>query len=729
MFEYICLFDRQYNPFMPEQIDAKTNPIQGVISLDELCQKYTALASGLSKRASKVLASWRASFQDDRSFFEAFVSADRRDISSLPGCNLFARIDILNFRKNLLNGAVLSPESEPDEIQSIPQEELIPEEVEVITEPIEGDFTEVFEEEPLNPESSEELFESLDEPQSSHPAFPFVTPEQIEPLTQLQESLGHFPLFALIKAIIENNGEITQAIIAEGTRFYEGVETIDIDSLKERLNLTDGSIRGKRRAILNMLEASLKVIHDVGYIVENPYKFQMNHIEQEINASEGTKFSLPFVYWVLGTTFPELTYLGDAVKYFTAQNNSRHALFLVPTELIDIFDFQGFIDTINEQLKVRRTNEESISLSGLMAEHFKVRYYEEQLPEVERTCRTFLYINFPVEVDYGNVIFPSNKKKTNIQIVEEILRSAHHPMTLSEILDEFLYEYPERDVNEDRIRGAIYLSGKIVPTMPPGSYAWDDGNQEEYRPGTVCTYLDMYLQSIPEKIATSASAAEYVQGYILDTTEEKILNRLYSDAGKEFALYFNNGIRYIGYASGEYPDDFFCFPSDYRIALSYSTFFPQFIQFVETYHRFPFSSGVPAEEKRLRDSWIRTELDFERGILDERTSRYFKKVSEKYSQFKVDKPEYYWRVQYSHLAHEIGLELNYEEAFLLQFEPEKNHVTWLNHILSDYKYRIERVPDWKVEKIEKIIRQLQSTDSIYSELINKLKLNVQDNLG
>ena len=311
---------------MPEQIDAKTNPIQGVISLDELCQKYTALASGLSKRASKVLASWRASFQDDRSFFEAFVSADRRDISSLPGCNLFARIDILNFRKILLNGAVLAPESEPDEIQSIPQEELIPEEVEVITEPIEGDYTEVFEEEPLNPESSEELFESLDEPQSSHPSFPFVTPEQIKPLTQLQESLGHFPLFALIKALIGNNGEITQAIIAEGTRFYEGVETIDIDSLKERLNLTDGSIRGKRRAILNMLEASLKVIHDIGYIVENPYKFQMNHIEQEINASEGTKFSLPFVYWVLGTTFPELTYLGDAVKYFTAQNNSRHAL-------------------------------------------------------------------------------------------------------------------------------------------------------------------------------------------------------------------------------------------------------------------------------------------------------------------------------------------------------------------------------------------------------------------
>ncbi|MCR4564661.1 MAG: hypothetical protein K5651_01070 [Bacteroidales bacterium] len=729
MFEYICLFDRQHNPFMPDQIDAKTNLNQGVISLDELCQKYTALASGLSKRASRVLDSWRASFQDDRSFFDAFISADRRAISSLPGCNLFARVEILNFRKNLLNGAVLAPESEPDEIEPIPQEEIIPEEVEVITEPIEGDYTEVFEEEPLMPESSEELFESLDEPQSSKPAFPFVTPEQIEPLTQIQESLGHFPLFALIKAIIENNGEITQAIIAEGTRFYEGVENIDIDSLKERLNLTDGSIRGKRRAIINMLEAMLKLIHDVGYIDENPYKFQMNHIEHEINASEGTNFSLPFVYWVLGTTFPELTYFGDAVKYFTAQNNSRHALFLAPTELIDIFDFQGFIDTINEQLKVRRTNEESISLSDLMADYFKVRYYEEELPEVERTCRTFLYINFPVEVDYGNVIFPSNKKKTNIQIVEEILRSAQHPMMLSEILDEFLYEYPERDVNEDRIRGAIYLSGKIIPTLPPGSYAWDDGTHEEFKGGSVINYIEAYLQSLPEKIATSADVAEYVTGFIPDTNEEKIMNRLFSDLAKDLVTYYREGVRYIGYVDGNYPDDFFSYPSDYRIALTYSTMFPAFIKFVEEHHRYPFTRCEDSEEMKIRLFWIRVEHMYETGELDARTAKYFERISGPLSRYKMDKPEYFWRVQFAHLAHEIGLELDEEEAFFLNDGPFESTVDWTKRNLTDYKYRIDKMQDWKKERIERIIRQLQSFDNPYTELINKLKLNVQDNLG
>ena len=473
-----------------------------------------------------------------------------------------------------------------------------------------------------------------------------------------------------------------------------------------------------------MLGSTLTVIREVGYIKENPYNFQMNHVEHDINASEGTSFNLQFIYWVLGTTFSDLTLIGDAFKYFTAKNDSHQALFLAPSPLFDIFDFQGFIDTINAQLKVKRINEERISLISLMSEHFKVRYYEEQLPEVERTCRTFLYINFPVEVDYGNVIFPSNKRKTNTQIVEEILYAAHRPMTLSEILDEFLYEYPERDVNEERIRGAIYPSVKIIATMPPGSFAWNDGTYEELKGKSVVDFINIYLESLPERIATSAAVTEYIQQYIPDMTEEKVLNRLYSDAGKEYALYFNKGVRYIGHADGDYPDDFFCFPSDYRIALSYSTFFPQFIEFVEAYHRFPFSSGVSVEEKKLRNFWIRTEFDYERGLLDERTARYFKKVSDTYSRYKIDKPEYYWRVQYSHLAHELGLELNDDESFLLQFEPEKNHVTWLNHILSDYKYRIERVPDWKIVKIEAIIRQLQSRDSIYSELINKLNLNV-----
>jgi len=708
-------------------VKANPNPNQRVVSLEELSQNYMALSPGLSKRAFMLLDSWRKTFQSERLFFEAFISADKRVISSLPGCNLFTRLEIVGFRKNLLDGAIL--EEEPALMTEHEVEEVREEEVAKIVEDKTSDSVIVVDAKQSDFVFSDVLFEDSEISPEPSSTFEGVDLSKLTHIPQLQESIGYFPLFATVKSFIDSLPEVLQTIAKECTRFYIDHQLADIGTVASELGLTSDALRNRRYTLLSKLEEFFQALSASGFIADNPYRYQMNHIETEINASEGTNFSLPFIYWALGKTYKDTTLIGDPNKMLTALSIKGQALFIAPTTLFDIFDFQGFIGTINEQLKVRRVNEGSISLSSLMAEHFKTRYYEEELPEVERTCRTFLYVNFPVEVDYGNVIFPSNKKKTNIQIVEEILQAAHHPMTLSEILDDFLYEYPERDVNEDRIRGAIYLSGKIIPTLPPGSYAWDDGSYEEFKGGSVITYVNTYLQSLPEKIATSADVAEYVTGIIPNTSEEKIVNRLFSEQAKDLITYYKDGVRYIGYIDGDYPDNFFCFPSDYRVALFYSTFFPQFIQFVETYHRFPFSSGVPSAEKRLRNSWIRIELDYERGNLDERTSRYFKKVLDNYGHYKVDKPEYCWRVQYSHIAREIGLELDDEEAFLLQFEPEKNNVSWLNHILEDYKYRIDRVPDWKIDKIEKIIRQLQSLDSIYSEMINKLKLNVQDNLG
>ena len=693
-------------------------------SSDLSCQAYDIGLSKLSKHAVGFLNKWEEDSPNKEHFLQAFLTASIIEILRHPGVNISILREILKFRKSLIFATGNAPEVVVCDEVEVPEygAEPAPTEHSVAA----SSFSSA-EGQPRELELEEEtgaLFCNDVIRQISMSAPSGISDTDFARLMQMQDALGYFPFFAAIDSFIENLKDPGRTIVKEGIRLYDGVDIADIDFLRDRLGLTIDAVRKRRYVMLQKLESLFHLLHDSGYVTKNPYKYQMNHVERDINATEGTNFRLQFVYWALSTAFPELTLLGDTTKFFTAINNSRQALFLAPTALFDIFDFQGFIDTINDQLKVHRINEESISLSGLMSEHFKVRYYEEELPEVERTCRTFLYINFPVDVDYGNIIFKANKEKNNILIVEEIVRAASHPMTLSEILDEVLYQYPERDLDEERIRGAIYRSGKIIPTMPPGTFAWDDGQQEVGRPGTVCTYLDMYLQSLPDKIATSASATEYIQQFISNTTEEKVLNRLYSEAGKEFALFYHNGIRYIGYASGDYPDDYFSFPSDYRIALSYSTFFPQFIEFVETFHRFPFSSGVEDKEKKLRNFWIRTELDYDRGLLGERTARYFKKVLDEYGRYKVDKPEYLWLVQYSNFAHKIGIELSEEEAFLLRFEPDRGHSSWLNHILSDYKYRIERIPDWKKMKIEKIIRHLQSTDTPYSELLNKLKLNV-----
>lgn len=709
---------------MRKEFDSKERNIGENISLETLREAYHAGITRLSARTANALAIWKGKFTDEEQFFHRFFAAGKLEILRLRGVNLSALREITEFRRALENITDSAPEEEEPEINEAPVPIAEPEPEPTVVQ----DTPAIPEEAPLNFVEPEEDADSLFSDDAMQPV-PMSAPSGIsdadyERFSQMQETLGHFPLFAAIEAYIEGLEDPGKTIVKESIRVYDEVELTDIESLMDRLSLTGDAVRNRRYVMLQKLESFFHLLHDAGYISKNPYNFQMNHVEREINASEGTNFRLQFVYWALGTAFPELTLLGDTTKFFTAINNSRQALFLAPTALFDIFDFQGFIGTINDQLKVRRINEESISLSGLMSEHFKVRYYEEELPEVERTCRTFLYINFPVEVDYGNVIFPSNKKKTNTQIVEKILRAAHRPMKLSEILDEFLYECPERDVNEDRIRGAIYSSDKIIATMPPGSFAWDDGTHQEFKGGSVITHVNAYLQSLPEKIATSAAVTEYVMSFIPDTNEEKVINRLFSDQAKDIVTYYREGVRYIGYIDGDYPDDFFTYPSDYRIALTYSTMFPAFIQFVQEHHRYPFTRSEDKEEMKIRLFWIRVEHMYETGELDARTAKYFERISGPLSSYKMDKPEYFWRVQYAHLAKEIGMELEEAEAFFLNYGPFESTADWTKRNLTDYKYRIDKMQDWKKERIERIIGYLQSYDNPYSELINKLKLNV-----
>ncbi len=704
---------------MQNQTDISNSHPQKGIDLDELREKYYGLSSNISKRANRVLDDWRMTFFDDNQFLRAFANANKDIISNLPGCNFFTRVEILRFQKNIINGRILYSEEKPI-IKEDPKTNISIADNEI--ERAESIKQEIIEDS-LNEENTIHLEKEETESESPDMSLPSSTKDTVR-LKELSDSLGHFPFFATIDFLMGHWQSSFLAITDKCTRIYKGNEVSNLADTASELGISYNVLRNRRNDAITMLEEMFRSFAKHYSEKTCPYRFQMRHVENEINESEGTHFSLPFIYWALGSMFEDVTLIGDPKKVLISNNANHKDLFLAPTSLCEVFDFQGFIDIINSTLSTPRTNEESISLRNLMSECFKVKYYEEYQQEVELTCRTFLYITFPVEVDYGNIIFPANKKKTNIQIVEDILLSAGRPMTLTEILDEFIYEYPERDVNENRIRGAIRLSDRVIPTMPPGTFAVDDGKHEEYKSASVCTYLRTFLQSLPEKIATSTSATEYVKQYIPGITEEKVVNRLYSEEGKEYALYFHDGVRYIGYTSGDYPDDYFCFPGDYRVALFYSTFFPRFIQFVDDNHHFPFSSGVDIEEKKLRNSWIRTELDYNRGLLETRTSRYFKNILDKYGIYKIDKPEFLWKIQYSHIARDIELSLSKDDEFLLRFKPEKDNISWLKHVLSEYKYRIERIPDWKKERTEKLINQLQSNETIYSELLNNLNLNV-----
>ena len=714
---------------MQNRKDISLEDIQIDYSLDSILDRYAALLPGLRNRTKRVLNEWKESCIDHKQFFDQLLTADRLFLSRLPGNNVFTRIEIRNLRKTLLDDLELNL---PVDLIDLPNEHLVIDETPKLTAADVDESNETIDKDRVVEELTEpsveptEVVESISDTISSDKDY---YSEDVLHAVEIWKRLGYLPYFAAIDSYIERLKEPDRTIAKEGIRLYYGQEISSVDDLSYRLNLTHVSVRNRRYKILNNLESFFHGMGQAGVFNENPYKFQMNHVENDINTSENTHFCLPFIYWALGSTFQDLTLLGDATKCLTAIDNSRHALFLAPTALFEFFDFEGFISEMYSLLKVKRIDEERVNLRVLLSKHIIVQYCEDYLSDIELTCRTFLYINFLLDVDYGCIIFPANKKKTNIQIVEDIVKSAGQPLSLTEILNVTLFDYPEREWTENSIRGAIRLSGRIIATMPSGKYAWNDGQQVERKMISVCSCVDEYLQSLPERIATSTAVTEYVIGYIPDTNEEKIVYRLYSDQERNLCLFFKEGIRYIGYADGEYPDDFFSYPSDYRVALNYSIMFPKFVHFVQENHRYPFSRSEDEDEVKIRLFWIRTEKLYEKGELDTRTTRYFEKVSKEYSRYKMDKTEFLWRVQYAHIAKQLGMTLSEEIILLLRNEPSEDNGTWFKRNMSDYRYRIDRMPDWKKEYLDGIIKYFQSILELHPDLITKLKLNVQDNLG
>ena len=135
--------------------------------------------------------------------------------------------------------------------------------------------------------------------------------------------------------------------------------------------------------------------------------------------------------------------------------------------------------------------------------------------------------------------------------MEEILREAGQPMTLAEMMDEYMYQYPERDANESSLRGAIGGNKNIVPVGRSSTYALAEWNHETFRGGTIRQFVQECIDQSPEKIARTADVAEYVMRFRPGTNEYNILTNLSLDAENTYRFFYKDGQMYIGYSSLE----------------------------------------------------------------------------------------------------------------------------------------------------------------------------------
>lgn len=591
--------------------DGITISIQDPQTLDTVRQRYIAALRDVKVRTFNVLDAWRAEFPSDKEFLEQFLSASSVEIHSRKNCGRLTLEELQTLRNVLRDEVQYDPttsESTDEDIQDVAEEIHFPSNIDELLPLFKSTYADLstrsanrvdwlleecgnslsrFYERISDPKcintiptigkkSRPELIdffirakdflrqfpdeESVSAKVKHHlvasPSALGLPDDAMESLKGMEESLGHFPLFAAIQLYFDNRPDEEKALIEGCLDIYDGQELPERTEVAASLNLTQERVRQKRNKLIERLPAYFKTYSLPGFITVNPYRWQMTHVEQDINVTEGTNFNLNFVTWVLGSVFDDLVLIGDPVKCIGGYFEMDPFLSIVPAKLLPLFDFEGFIRDIDERLQDKRINEEKIGLRCIMASHFNVQYCEDELPEIDTTCRTILYLHYSVEVDQGFVIFPANAYKTNQIIMEEILREAGHPMTLAEMMDEYMYLYPERDANESSLRGAIGGNKNIVPVGRSSTYALAEWNHETYRGGTIRQFVQEYLDSLDIPLDTAENVCEYVCRFRPDTNESSISSNLMQEQSHKFCVMQKGKVRYYGYSDIDYGDEY-----------------------------------------------------------------------------------------------------------------------------------------------------------------------------
>lgn len=427
----------------------------------------------------------------------------------------------------------------------------------------------------------------------------FIPSEHHADIRSLEKSLGYFPLFAAIKAYFTGLQGETRTLL-DGTLIVHENQTLPgRDEVASALGLTAERVRQKRNKLIEKLTSYFTSYKTLGFVKDNPYKFQMTSINEQINATEGTDFTLNFVNWVIGTTYEEATVLGDILRAIGGYFDKENSLYLVPTNLCQLMDFAAFIEDIESRLAEKKINEVRVNLEDIIKSHLKTQYCEDDYPSIETACRSILYLHFPVEVDYGQIIFKPNARKNNPIIAEEILRAAGHPLTLEEIYEEFIYQYPERYTEMNSFRGSIQSNPNILSIGRSSTYSlleWDSGTR---RGGTIREFVCEYLDSLNPPIAPAEDVYNYVRRFRPSSSDSSISANLQQEKNNKFVVLVRDGIRYFGYTDREYDASFSAIAGNQPVRRTTEESMTLLEEFILEKGHFPYSGESGSEERRL----------------------------------------------------------------------------------------------------------------------------------
>ena len=455
-------------------------------------------------------------------------------------------------------------------------------------------------------------------------------------IISFEKNEGYFPFFLAVKEIIDHSFLGRDHTIIEGMfRYREDQVLFDKDDIKSFLSISRERARQIRGRLIRRLLGYLCALHDFHPGELCHYTCLMNQVNKDINAKEGTSFTLDFVHWILGIIFDEYEYEGNPEWTFTTPSVKKAGFVaLVPSTLVESFDFKGFINNLDDVIREKRQDDTGLSLRNLIIPHIRVKYYDEIFPDIEKACRSIIYLHYGLDIDYGIITFKANTYKPLPDIIYDLILKNHAPMTVQDLIEAIEYNYPERDFNPDIIGANALRHAGIVPMGRTGKYTlkeWCDGS---VRGGTIREFVCEYLDSLQTPIASATDVGEYVRRFRPESTDTSISSNLIQERSRKFAIFMKDDVRYFGYSDREYDPCFKLISGDRARKRSTDVSMRLLEDFILQNSRYPYHCSDEEETRLYRFVGVRRSY-YSKGTMTEQETEQWRAFEEKYGKYDI----------------------------------------------------------------------------------------------
>ena len=411
-----------------------------------------------------------------------------------------------------------------------------------------------------------------------------IPPESLEVLFQLEQSLGYFPVLALVGAWIDAREERDNYICCHAFDFWQDSRGEVLSDIAEHLGITAERTRQVRVALFRELTLFLQ-----GLALDSPCHYDPLSLDlaDTVSKAEGTSFNANFIRFILGGAFSSLTAVGRVEDSFVLKlkgGTDDAFVAAVPMSLSGTFDFNGYL----------------MGLEALRAQK-RVEPHREPLPEgpsgLKDCCAALAFLRYRWERDGDFLLLPPNEEKNRPGIMEDIIRDAGRPLTVDEILQEYKRRYPERKTDVRKIRGNMRLNPRIVPIGREGVYSLAEWTEGSIRGGTIRSFVRECLDASGNHIVPTKEVCEYVRTFRPTTSEQTIISNLKQESSKSFRILWKDGVSYLSYSSQEIPEGYTPYLRSQTVRRSFQESVDLVDAFISTHWRMPSLGGEPSEAR------------------------------------------------------------------------------------------------------------------------------------